>query len=122
MAHRRRLGTVIRRALVGRCPNCGKGKLFASYLKQVDHCAVCGERYGHVRSDDAAPWLTILVVGHLTVPIVFVAERLTSWPTWVAMTVWPAFALALGLMVLPRAKAVLLSIIWAIQAPGSEDQ
>jgi uncharacterized protein (DUF983 family) len=118
----RRLAIVIRRALMGRCPNCGQGKLFASYLKQVDSCAVCGEQYGHIRSDDAAPWLTILVVGHIAVPIVFAAERLTSWPIWVAMTVWPAFALALGLVVLPRAKAVLLSVIWAIQAPGSEKQ
>ena len=117
---RRGLAAVIRRALMGRCPNCGQGKLFASYLKQVDSCAVCGERYGHIRSDDAAPWLTILVVGHIAVPIVFAAERLTSWPMWVAMTVWPAFALFLGLLVLPRAKAVLLSVIWAVQAPGSE--
>lgn len=119
---RPRLAIVIRRALIGRCPNCGQGKLFASYLKQVDSCAVCSERYGHIRSDDAAPWLTILVVGHIAVPIVFAAEKLTSWPIWVAMTVWPAFALVLGLVVLPRAKAVLLSIIWAIQAPGSEKQ
>ena len=116
------LAIVIRRALIGRCPNCGQGKLFASYLKQVDSCAACSERYGHIRSDDAAPWLTILVVGHIAVPIVFAVERLTSWPIWLAMTVWPAFALVLGLVVLPRAKAVLLSIIWAIQAPGSEKQ
>ena len=110
------LGVVMWRALVGRCPNCGQGKLFESYFKQVDHCAVCRERYGHIRSDDAAPWLTILVVGNITVPIILVAERLTSWPTWVSMTVWPAFDLALALVALPRAKAVFLSAIWAIQA------
>lgn len=105
---------------MGRCPSCGQGKLFASYLKQVESCAVCNERFGHIRSDDAAPWLTILVVGHIAVPVVFAVERVTHWPVWVAMTIWPAFALVLGLAVLPRAKGVLLGVIWAVRAPGSE--
>lgn len=119
-AARPRIGTVISRALLGRCPNCGRGKLFASYLKQVDRCPVCGEHYGHIRSDDAAPWLTILVVGHLLVPMIFAVERRASWPNWLSMTVWPLMALALTLAILPRAKAVFLSIIWATRAPGSE--
>ena len=114
------LGVVVGRALSGRCPNCGRGKLFASYLKQVDHCAECGEAYGHIRSDDGAPWLSILVVGHIAVPTIFFAEKHTSWPDWVSMTVWPAFAVALALVILPRAKAVFLSIIWRTRAAGSE--
>ena len=117
---RQGLGIVVRRALLGRCPNCGKGKLFVSYLKQVDRCADCGERYGHIRSDDAAPWLTILIVGHITVPIVVTAERNLSWPYWLSAAVWPTFALVLALILLPRAKAVFLSLIWAFRAPGSE--
>jgi uncharacterized protein (DUF983 family) len=36
------------------------------------------------------------------------------------MIIWPLFALALALVVLPRAKGLLLSIIWATRAPGSE--
>jgi uncharacterized protein (DUF983 family) len=114
------LEMTIRRALFGRCPNCGRGKLFASYLKPVDRCAVCGERYGHIRSDDAAPWLTILVVGHIVVPIVLTVESHTAWPAWVSMTVWPLFSLALTLAILPRAKALLVSVIWFTRAPGSE--
>lgn len=114
------LGVVLARALFGRCPNCGRGKLFASYLKQVDRCAECSEAFGHIRSDDGAPWLTILVVGHIAVPTIFFAEKYTAWPDWVSMTVWPAFAVALALLVLPRAKAVFLSLIWKTRAAGSE--
>jgi uncharacterized protein (DUF983 family) len=36
------------------------------------------------------------------------------------MTVWPLLALGLTIVVLPRAKGVLLSAIWALRAPGSE--
>ena len=114
------LGTILRRGLLGRCPNCGQGKLFALYLKQVSECAACGESYGKIRSDDAAPWMTILVVGHIIVPTMFSFERDTAWPEWVSMTVWPALAVLLALLILPRAKGVCLSIIWKTGAPGSE--
>lgn len=114
------LWTALSRALGRRCPNCGRGRLFASYLKQVERCAACGEAFSHIRSDDAAPWLTILVVGHVLVPILLTVEQNTSWPDWVAMTVWPVAALALAALVLPRAKAVFIGLIWATRAPGSE--
>jgi uncharacterized protein (DUF983 family) len=107
-------------ALAGRYPNCGGGRLFASYLKQDDRCAVCGEPLGHIRSDDAAPWLTILVVGHVVVPITLAFEMRTSWPDWVSMTLWPILALALAVVVLPRAKGLFLGLIWSTGAPGSE--
>jgi uncharacterized protein (DUF983 family) len=91
-----------------------------TYLKQVESCQVCNESYGHIRSDDAAPWLTIMLVGHIIVPLLLMVEQNTSWPTWVAMTVWPLAAFALAIIVLPRAKTIFLALIWALRAPGSE--
>ena len=114
------LPTAIRRAVLGRCPNCGKGALYKSYLKQVDRCPVCGESYGQIHADDGPPWLTILLVGHVIVPLIFVVNDLTVWPLWVAMSVWPALTALLALAVLPRAKGVFLAILWKTRAPGSE--
>lgn len=119
-AARASLGEAIWRGLRGRCPACGRGQLFAGFLKQVQSCPACGEPLGHLRSDDAAPWLTILVVGHIVVPVMLSVERYSAWPTWLAMTVWPLFALSLSLVVLPRAKGALLGLIWVTRAPGSE--
>ena len=115
------LGLAVRRALFGRCPKCGQGKLFASYLKQVEHCDVCREKFGHIRSDDAAPWLTILIVGHLVVPTALGVESRTTLPSWLSMTLWPVLAVCLALVVLPRAKALFLSVIWLTRSPGSEE-
>ncbi len=115
-------GAAMWRGLRGRCPACGEGRLFARYLKPVQCCAACAAPLGHVRSDDAAPWLTILVVGHIVVPLMLSVERVSQWPEWVAMTFWPLVALALTLVVLPRAKGLLLSLIWATRAPGSETE
>lgn len=112
--------TAAGRALAGRCPNCGQSPLFASYLKQVEHCAVCGEAWGHIRADDAPPWLTILIVGHILVPPAIAVEAWELWPGWVSMTLWPALALALSLLILPRAKGLFIAAIWKTRAPGSE--
>ena len=117
---RPKLGVALRRGLLGRCPNCGSGSLFSSYLKPVEGCAVCGEAYGHIRSDDAAPWLTILVVGHVAVPIILAVEGRTHWPTWVSLAVWLPFVFALTLAFLPRAKGFLMAVLWFTRAPGSE--
>lgn len=114
------LWTALKRSLSGRCPHCGEGRLFASYLNQVEHCSVCEEPFGHIRSDDAAPWLTILIVGHIVVPLLLAVEREVQWPEWFSMTFWPAITLLLALLVLPRAKALFVAIIWATEASGSE--
>lgn len=101
-----------KRALRGRCPACGEGKLFKSYLKQVEVCSVCGERYGHIRADDGPAWLTILAVGHIVVPLVVEVERDSTWPMWVPMALWPGLALVLSLVLLPLAKGLFITILW----------
>ena len=90
----------------------------ASYLKQVDACSSCCESFGRIRADDAPPWLTILVVGHIVVPLALVFERDPYWPGWVAAILWPALAAVLSIAILPRAKALFIGIIWATRAPG----
>ncbi|MET4805072.1 MULTISPECIES: DUF983 domain-containing protein [Limibacillus] len=89
-------------------------------MKPVESCSVCHEAFGHIRSDDAAPWLTILIVGHIAGPVILAFESDRTWPDWVSMALWPAFALVLALLVLPRAKALFIGAIWATKAPGSE--
>ncbi|MEX0759995.1 MAG: DUF983 domain-containing protein [Tistlia sp.] len=114
------LGLAMRRGLLGRCPNCGRTRLLAGYLKQVEACSACGETYGHLRPDDAAPWLTILMVGHILVPLALLVEAERTWPDWISKTLWPLLALALALVILPRARGLFLSLIWSTRGPGSE--
>lgn len=107
------------RAVIGRCPACGEGKLFRAYLKQVESCSACGERFGHIRADDAAPWLTLIVLGHVFLPLIL----LFNWdwmPLWTAMLSMSALRMALALVLLPRSKALVLAILWRTKAPGYE--
>jgi uncharacterized protein (DUF983 family) len=115
-----KLKTVAGRALRCRCPNCGEGKLFARYLKQVDKCQVCAEEFGHIRADDGPAWLSILVVGHILVPLAVLLDARTNWPDWMTMTVWPTLAVILTLLFLPMAKGLFIALIWRTKCVGSE--
>ena len=66
----RPLGPALRRGWRCRCPNCGEGRIFVSYLKIRDTCDVCGEALHHQRADDGPAYLTILIVGHILAPLI----------------------------------------------------
>ena len=111
------LKTAAGRALLGRCPCCGEGKLMKSYLKQVKNCSVCGESFGQIRADDAAPWLTIILVGHVFLPFAFMVN-LDWMPTWAAMLSLATLFVGIALAILPRAKALFVAVLWQTRAPG----
>ncbi len=66
-ADERGLTRAMLRGALHRCPRCGKGGLFRAYLKVREQCLACGEDLSHQRADDAPPYVTIFVVGHLIV-------------------------------------------------------
>ncbi len=111
------LKTAALRSLMGRCPCCGQGKLMRGYLKQVESCAVCGEQLGHIRADDAAPWLTIILVGHVFLPFAFMVN-VDFLSTWTVMLLWSACFCGIALAILPFAKRLFIGILWQTRAPG----
>lgn len=110
----------ILRGALGRCPRCGQGRILHRYLKVVDKCSGCGEAYGHFRADDAPPWLTILIVGHITVPIILALEQTLQLAMWIELAIYLPLITLLTLVVLPRCKGVILALLWATKAEGSE--
>ena len=113
------LSLVMVRGFIGRCPNCGIGHLFSSYLKVVTCCEICSEPLGHIRADDGPAWLTILIVGHILAPILLNIIPGSTWPDWVSIVVWTGLAVVLSLVILPRAKGFFIGIIWRNQGPGT---
>jgi uncharacterized protein (DUF983 family) len=115
----REIGTAVWRGFLGRCPNCGKGRMFRAYLKVVDTCPVCAEDLHHQRADDAPPYVTMLIVGHIVVAGVVAAEEI--WPTspmWLGFIVWIWLTFVLSLLILPRVKGALVGYQWALRMHG----
>ena len=115
------LGLAMKRGFLGKCPSCGKAALFASYLKQVPACPVCGAEFARIRADDAAPWLIIIIVGHLFLPIAFFVNLEAIMPFWAGVFTWAALFSALSLVVLPRAKGMFIAMLWVTRAPGVDN-
>lgn len=85
---RPRLGIALRRGLMNRCPVCGEGKLFAGFLRVSDRCDRCGAPLGRVQADDAPPYFTIFLVGHIVVPLMLWSERLWAPEMWVLAAIF----------------------------------
>lgn len=111
----------MRRGARLRCPACGQGALFHKYLKVSDHCPSCGEELHHQQADDAPPYMTILIVGHIVVPLVLYVERGWQPPEWLHLVLWLPLTLALVLAILPVAKGALIALQWALRMHGFGD-
>lgn len=117
----RNVWQAVKRGAAGKCPKCGKGKLFYRYLKVNDHCPECGEEFFHHRADDAPPYLTILVTAHIVgTGMLLTSSIAPDLPLIYQMTIWPALTLVLSLILLPIFKGGLIAHQWALRMHGFE--
>jgi len=108
----------MRRGAAGKCPACGKGKLYGRYLKVIDTCPTCTEELHHHRADDAPPYFTILIVGHFIVAGVMMVEDYFHPNYWVHILMWFPLTIGLSLWFLPRIKGALVGLQWALRMHG----
>jgi len=114
----RRLWPALVNGFRRRCPNCGQGALYGRYLKVVDACPNCGEDLHHHRADDAPPYFTIVLVGHIVVPSILLLEQVAAPPSWVHAVIWLPLTLLLALTLLPRVKGAVVGLQWAKRMHG----
>ncbi len=117
-AEERPTGEAMRRGALGKCPACGKGKLFRGYLKVADQCPHCHEELHHQRADDGPAYLTILIVSHVMAPIllwVFIAYRPEPMTMLLGFGIGTVVA---SLLILPRIKGAMIGLQWARRMHG----
>ncbi|HST76743.1 MAG TPA: DUF983 domain-containing protein [Acetobacteraceae bacterium] len=98
------LGTAVRRGLLCRCPACGEAHLFNGYLRVVPECRHCAAPLGLARADDAPPYFTIFLVGHIIIPVMFLVERHADPSVWLEAAIFLPLTLALTLALLRPIK------------------
>lgn len=109
----RDLATAFKRGILGRCPNCGKGKLFRAYLKVADTCNACGEDLHHQQADDAPAYFVIMIVGHIVVPIVLAVEMTFMPPYWLHALIFVPLTIGLAVLFLQPTKGAIIAWQWA---------
>ena len=100
------------------CPRCGQGHVFDGYLSVAKTCDSCGLDLTPQRADDGPAYLTIVVVGHLLVPLLVPAYKAWDLHPAVMATVFSVLAVGLSLFLLPRLKGAVVGFQWAKQMHG----
>jgi uncharacterized protein (DUF983 family) len=96
--------------------------MFRRYLKVADACPHCGEELHHHRADDAPPYFTIVIVGHIVVGLVLAVEMAYRPPLWVHAALWLPLTLILTLVVLQVVKGALVALQWALLMHGFDPE
>ena len=113
--------------LLGRCPGCGKGRLFQGplTLNLREGCDRCGMSYGFADSGDGPAVFVIIIHGFLMMGAALMVEFKLGPPFWVHLVLWGPVAFLLGFGLLRPMKATLISLQYrnkAEEARLSEDE
>ncbi|WP_419247662.1 DUF983 domain-containing protein [Roseibium aggregatum] len=100
------------------CMQCGRGSVFNGFLAVSHACAECGEEFHHHRADDAPPYFTITIVGHIVIPALLLVEVLYRPALWIHMSVWPLLTVLLSLSLMRPIKGALIGLQWALYMHG----
>ncbi|MGE0044967.1 MAG: DUF983 domain-containing protein [Hyphomonadaceae bacterium] len=99
-----------------RCPQCGKGPLFQSYLKFAERCGACGADFRIADAGDGPAVFVMFLVGAIVVPLAFVLDFGLHLPGWATLSITGLATIALSLFLLPRFKGVLFALQWKHKA------
>jgi uncharacterized protein (DUF983 family) len=96
--------------LAGRCPRCGKGKMFSGFLRLEPACETCGLDYSFVDAGDGPAVFVILIAGFIVVGAALIVETLYQPPFWLHAAMWLPLILITTLAPLRALKGVLIAL------------
>ena len=100
----------IRAGLLCRCPHCGKGPLYAGFLKVVDRCEVCGFDYTRLNTGDGAAIFIMQIAGGIVVfGALFV---MIAWnpPIWLLLLIALPLVAGLSIGLMRPGKGVMIAL------------
>lgn len=116
------LAIAIARGFRGRCPACGKTRLFSSFLRIVPACPACGAPLGRVPIDDTGPVFTIFIVGVVVVGLLVLMETMMHLPGIVEAAILMPLTVVLALVLLHPVKGAALGLMLRLGIVKGEDE
>jgi uncharacterized protein (DUF983 family) len=101
--------SILRAALLCRCPRCGEGKLFKGLLTLRPACPACGLDFSQADTGDAGAVVVIMLLGVIVVVLAFWVEFRFEPPLWVHAILWPAVTVPLAILIMRPVKAALVA-------------
>jgi uncharacterized protein (DUF983 family) len=92
--------------------------LFRGYLKARVECPTCREDLSHQRADDFPPYVTIVVVGHLIVPLMLAVQLAIELHPIAHLAIWLPLTAIATLALLRPVKGAIIALQWALRMHG----
>jgi uncharacterized protein (DUF983 family) len=106
------------KGFAGRCPHCGKGKIFRAFLKVADKCDACGEEFFHHQADDFPAYLVIVVVGHIVAAALLFVTAAQIFDAWTQAAIFVPLAIGLSLALIQPVKGAVVAAQWHLGMHG----
>ncbi len=101
---------LISTALRGRCPRCGRGSLFAGYIRVAPKCPVCGLSLAGHDTGDGPAFFIMLPLCIITAVLALLFDHLVQPPIWAHIIIWPIFiAVVVGFSLRP-VKSIMVGL------------
>jgi uncharacterized protein (DUF983 family) len=100
------------RGFQGRCPHCGKGRMFGSFLKVSHNCPDCAEPLYFHRADDLPAYLVIVIVGHVVVGLTLWLEQTHQASILTHAVIELPLTVILSLALLQPIKGAVVALQW----------
>jgi uncharacterized protein (DUF983 family) len=104
------LASTLAAGIMGRCPACGRGKMFSGYLTPAPRCNSCRLDYSFADAGDGPAVFVILVTGFIVVGAALCVEMVYAPPYWLHALLWGSLAILLPLVLLRSFKGVLIAL------------
>ena len=103
----------------GRCPRCGKGRLFSGYVTVAPSCTVCGLDYSFADAGDGPAVFVSLIGGFIVLGVALAVEIAYEPPMWVHVAIFMPLTLIVCLGLLRPFKGLLIGLQYRNKAgPG----
>lgn len=110
----------LRRGIQARCPGCGQTRLFRGFLRPAADCPNCHAPLSRVRADDVPPYVTIMIVGHIVVPLMLWLERAETPPLWVHSAIFLPMTLLMTIGLIRPVKGAVMGLMLHLGMPRPE--
>jgi uncharacterized protein (DUF983 family) len=94
----------------GKCPRCGQGALFKSFIGLNERCTACGLDYAQADAGDGPAVFIMFIVGFIAVAAAFIARFVFLAPILTAFLISGGLAIGLSLALLRPMKGVMVAL------------